>query len=168
MRRERSALRAMRYNPRMALEEEKGELTFRQEGKSVRAKAGAFDILFPKSERDVIMSAYNEWRSRVQNHFEPRWREHHGANVSEADLKAIIREVTLYWIGFCVMHRTPVQMGAAEWDEPQTRRIIRAAVERHFARGSEEATALCAQLMGLRRDTYLKWAESEETFLGIK
>ena len=143
-------------------------LTFRQEGSHVRAIAGAVNILFPKSERDAIVKAYDEWRPRVQSHFHPRWRSHRGANIAEADLEAIIREITLQWMGYCVMHRMPVQMGEAEWDQPLTRRIIRAAVERTFPRGSEDATALCAQIMGLSRDAYLKWAEKEDSFLGIK
>jgi hypothetical protein len=151
----------------MARHEIDRDLRIQQEGPNVRATAGALDILFPKSEREAVMAAYNEWRGRVLSHFEPRWRDHKGANFDEADFLAIIREITLHWIGFCVMHRMPVQMGAAEWDQPQTRRIIRLAVERRFARGSDEAAALCAQLMGISREAYLKWVETEDTFLGM-
>lgn len=151
----------------MAIKDNDEGLTLHQEGPNVRAVAEALDILFPKSEREAITRAYNDWRPKVLSWFENRWREHTGANIAEADLAGIVREVTLHWMGFCVMHRMPVQMGDAERDQPQTRRIIRAAVERRFARGSEEATALCAQLMGISREAYLKWAQADESFLGI-
>jgi len=151
----------------MAEQQDEG-LTFAQEGSSVRAVAEALDILFPKSEKDAILEAYNEWRPRVLAHFAPRWRTHGGANIAESELHAIVREITLYWMGFRVMHREPVQMSEAEWNDPQTRRIIRAAVERRFPRGSEDAIAVCAQLTGLSREAFARWAESDETFLGLK
>ena len=144
-----------------------GEVVFRQEGKNVRAVAGQFDVLFPKSQKKEIIAAYEEWRPRVEAHFEPRWRGYDGRNIEEKDLRVIVREITLHWMGFCVMHREPVQMGAAEWDQPQTRRIIRQVVEGAFPRGSDEATALCAQLMGISPDSYLEWADADETFMGL-
>ena len=152
----------------MAAKHADNNLTFKQEGPNVRAIAGDLNILFPKSKKNEIVKAFEEWSPRVRSHFDPRWRSHRGANIAEADLEAIIREITLQWMGYCVMHRMPVQMGEAEWDQPLTRRIIRAAVERTFPRGSEDATGLCAQIMGLSRDAYLKWAEKEDSFLGIK
>jgi hypothetical protein len=142
-------------------------LVFRQEEASVRATAGGLNILFPKSDREAIMQAFDEWRPRVHDHFEPRWHAHSGANIPRADLEAIVREVTLQWMCYHTMHRTPIQMSEAEWDQPLTRRIIRETVERRFARGSDEATALCAQLMGVSREQYLKWAQGEDTFLGV-
>lgn len=143
------------------------DLVVSQEGGDARAVAGHVNILFPKSGRDYIVAGFNEWRPKVMAHFEPRFRAHRGANLSESDLRAIVREVTLHWMGYCVMHRAPIRMDLAEWDHPQTRRIIRTAVERAFPRGSDEAAALCAQLMGITREAYLDWAEADESFLGI-
>jgi hypothetical protein len=152
----------------MAAKHADDSLTFKQEGSDVRATAGDLNILFPKSKKKEIVKAFEKWSPRVRSYFDPRWRTHPGANIPEADLEAIVREVTLQWMGFCVMHRTPIQMGEAEWNQPLTRRIIRSVVERTYARGSEDAAALCAQIMGLAREAYLKWAEGEESFLGLK
>ena len=147
--------------------EDDEDLVIKQEDGSVRAVAGSLDILFPKSKRDAIVKAYNQWRPKVLAYFEPRFRQHGGANIAESNLRDIVREVTLHWMGFCVMHRQPIRMGEAEWSQPQTRRIIRAAVERVLPRGSEEASAVCAQLMGITREDYQKWAEADDSFLGM-
>jgi hypothetical protein len=71
----------------------------------------------------------------------------------------------LHWMYFYIINQMPVQITNADWEHPQTRRIIQTVAERRFPAGSHEATALCAHLMGLSRDGYLRWREGDELFL---
>lgn len=151
----------------MPIEDSEQGLIIRQEGPNVRALSGSLNILFPKSQRDAVLSTYREWEPKVRAHFEPRWKEYSGATLTEAEFRALVREITLHWMGYFVMQRIPVEIAAEHLDHPQTRRIIRAAVEQRFPRGSDQAVALCAQLTGLTADQFRKWAEADESFLGM-
>lgn len=143
------------------------DLVVRQEGASVRAIADPVDILFPKTSRDAIVKAYNEWLPKAREHFAPRLEAHAGARLEAAELRAILREITLNWMGYHVMHREPVHIDEREWDHPQSWRVIRRVVEARLGAGTEAAAALCAQLMGITREAFRKWAASDDTFLGI-
>jgi hypothetical protein len=137
-------------------------LTVSQEGPHARARAGKLDFLFPDSDAAAIAEAYRSTSAQAHALFFPRWNSHQGPNIDAASFGAMIQEAALNWMYFYIANRLPLEVAGRDWEHPQTRRVIKAMVERSFPPGSEAATNLCAQLMGISRDDYLDWAEGEE------
>jgi hypothetical protein len=137
-------------------------LTVSQEGPHARATAGRLDILFPGSDATAIAEAYRTSTAQAQEHFLSRWSTYRGPNIDAASFGAMIQEAALNWMYFYIANRLPLEIADRDWEHPQTRRVIKAVVERSFPTGSDAATDLCAQLMGISRDDYLSWADGEE------
>ena len=140
-------------------------LGVRQEGRNARATSGRLNYLFVESDRDAVIATYRRFVARARDYFARRWKSFCGPNVDPDDFSDLTKEATLHWMYFYIINRKPVQITDADWEHPQTRRIIQSVVERRFPPGSHEATVLCAHLMGLSRDGYLKWREGNELFL---
>jgi hypothetical protein len=137
-------------------------LTVSQEGPHARARAGKLDFLFPDSDAAAIAEAYRTSSAQAHALFFPRWNSYQGPNIDAASFGAMIQEATLSWMYFYIANRMRLEISGRDWEHPQTRRVIKAMVERIFAPGSGPAINLCAQLMGISRDDYLGWAEGEE------
>jgi len=60
----------------------------------------------------------------------------------------IIQEITLHWMYFCALNHLPLEIAEADWEHPQTRRIIQSGVKRALQQGSDAETQLCACLLG--------------------
>jgi hypothetical protein len=137
-------------------------LTVSQEGPDARGRAGKLEYLFPGADAAGVIEAYHLIRAQAQEHFLSRWSTYRGANIDAASFGAMIQEAALNWMYFYIANRLPLEIADRDWEHPQTRRVIKAVVERSFPPGSEAATNLCAQLMGISRDDYLSWADGEE------
>jgi hypothetical protein len=142
-------------------------LTVRQEGNNVRVTTGRLDFLFPDSEAQDIGETYNRLALESEGHFTLRWESLPGADVAPSTFDEIVQEVTLNWMYIRATNHQPLQISEAEWEHPQTRRIIQSAVKRNLQPGSRIETQLCALLMGLSEAEYLNWHEADNTFLGI-
>jgi hypothetical protein len=140
-------------------------LSVRQEGRNARASVGRRSYLFVESDRDTVIATYLRFVSRARDYFGRRWQSFSGSNIDADDFSDLTQEATLHWMYFYIINRKPVQITDADWEHPQTRQIIQSVVERRFPPGSHEATDLCAHLMGLSRDGYLKWRAGNELFL---
>jgi hypothetical protein len=140
-------------------------LSIRQEGRNSRATSGRLNFLFVESDRDAVLATYTRFVARARDYFARRWRSFRGPNIDADDFTDLTQEATLHWMYFYIINRMPVQITETDWEHPQTRRIIQAIVERRFSPGSHEAIVLCAHLMGLSRDGYLRWREGDELFL---
>jgi hypothetical protein len=140
-------------------------LIVRQEGRNSRATSDRLNFLFVESDRDTVLATYTRFVAQARDYFARRWQSFRGPNIDAGDFTDLTQEVTLHWMYFYIINRMPVQITETDWEHPQTRRIIQVIVLRRFSPGSNEATALCARLMGLSRDDYLRWREGEELFL---
>ena len=141
------------------------ELTVHQEGSSVRAIAGRLNFLFLRSSTEVIRTTYTRVEAEAREHFATRCASQHGPDIPDEVLQDILQESTLHWMYFYINNRLAVPVMAAEWDHPQTRHIIQKAVERAVPPESQEASAICARLMGISVDAYREWREDYESFL---
>ena len=144
------------------------DLSFLQEGRDTRAVAGRLNFLFTGSDRHAIAQMFEVWSARAQARFGPRWNSFTGPNIIADDYRAMIREITLTWMQFFVLNGKPVQIAEAEWRHTQTYRIIESTVERTLAPRSQQATSLCAQLMGISREQYIEWSDGNKWLLGIQ
>jgi hypothetical protein len=140
-------------------------LIVRQEGRNSRATSGRLDFLFVASERNTVLSTYTKFVTVARDYFAPRWQSFPGPNLDTDDFHDLTQEATLHWMYFYILNRTPVEITDADWQHPQTRRIIQGVVERRFSPNSPEATALCAHFMGLSSTDYLRWRAGDELFL---
>ena len=142
-------------------------LSVRQEGSDARATTGRLDFLFPDSEAHNIGEAYNRLVIKADSQFAQRWKTIPGASVAPDAFHEMVQEITLHWMYFCVINHLSLQIGDAEWEHPQTRRIIQSAVKRNLQPGSAMETQLCAHMMGLSEAEYLQWCEADDAFLSI-
>jgi hypothetical protein len=141
--------------------------TVRQEGNNVRVATGRLDFLFPDSDAQDIGETYFRLALTSEAHFAPRWDSLPAAELAPGAFNEIVQEVTLTWMYFrAANHQTP-QIGHAEWEHPQTRRIIQSAVKRNIQHGSPLETQICGLLMGLTEAEYLDWREADDTALAI-
>ena len=140
-------------------------LTIRQEGTGVRVTTPRLDFLFPHSEAQNIRAAYDELAAKAQGHLAPRWKGLPAADIAPEAFHEIIQETTLHWMYFCALNDLPLQIGDAEWEHPQTRRIIQAAVQRNIRSASRAETQLCAHLIGLTEAEYVHWRKADDAFL---
>jgi hypothetical protein len=138
-----------------------------QEGSDARATTGRLDFLFPDSEAQKIGEAYDRLVLMVDSQFAQRWETIRGASVAPEALHEMVQEITLHWMYFCAVNHLALQIGHAEWEHPQTRRIIRSAVKRNLQPDSTAETQVCAHLMGISEAEYLQWREADEAFLSI-
>jgi len=140
-------------------------MTFTQEGPNVRVIAGRLNFLFTQSEHAVISAAYARHVVQGRAHFAQRL----GGDVLEPALAALVeavaREATLHWMYFYVVNRLAIEITAADWEHPQTRRIICRSVEEKVKPCSAEAAALSARLMGLSVADYQRWRRADEEYV---
>jgi hypothetical protein len=141
--------------------------TVRQEGNNVRVRTERLDFLFPHSEAQDIGETYQRLAFKSEAHFAPRWDPLPGAELAPSALDEIVQEATLNWMYFHAAQNQSLQIGDAEWDHPQTRRIIQSAVRRNIQPDSHLETQICALLMGLSEAEYLHWREADNTTLAI-
>lgn len=151
-----------------SLQDAEEDLSFLQEGLDTRARAVKLNFLFPRSDRDAIAQMFEVWSARARARFGPRWSSFTGPNIIADDYQAMIREITLTWMQFFVLNGMPVQIAEAEWRHPRTYQIIESTVERALAPRSQQATVLCAQLMGISRDQYVEWSDGNKWRLSIQ
>ncbi|HLC05427.1 MAG TPA: hypothetical protein VJK02_20515 [Anaerolineales bacterium] len=142
-------------------------LTVHQEGPNARVTAGRLNFLFGDSDRDEITRSYTKLVTQARDYLAPRWQTYSGPNIDAHDFQEITQEVTLHWMYFYLGNHQTARIEPEDWDQPQTRRIIQAAVERRFRSGSEQAIRLCAHLMGISQDEYLQWNEDNDSFLAM-
>ena len=142
-------------------------LSVRQEGSDARATTGRLDFLFPDSESHKIAEAYERLVLVADSHFAQRWNTLPAANVAPDAFHEMVQEITLHWMYFCAVNHRPLEIGDAEWEHPQTWRIIQSAVKRNLQPGSTAKTQVSAHLMGISEAEYLRWREAEETFLSL-
>jgi hypothetical protein len=143
------------------------ELTLRQEGRHVRITTERLNFLFLESEVDVVSATYERFVAQARAHFAARAQSPDEPGVPEELLREILRESTLSWMYFYILNRMPVRITAADWDHPQTRRIIQKVVELTLEPGSVDASVMCARLMGLSADAYREWRADNESFLAM-
>jgi len=151
----------------MSLPDADDSLTVRQEGRNVRATAGRLNFLFRDSDRDTIANLYARLAAQARAYFAPRWASHHATNIGASAFRDLIQEVTLHWMYFFVNNGKPVEISDADWEHPQTRRILQAVVERDLLPASEQAAELCAHLMGVSQEEYLRWRDGDQWLLSI-
>jgi hypothetical protein len=142
-------------------------LTVRQEGNNVRVSTRRLDFLFPNSEAKDIGETYNRLALESEGHFTMRWESLPGTDVDPSAFDEIVQEVTLNWMYIHATNLQSLQIGEAEWQHPQTRRIIQSAVKRNIQAGSHNEAQLCALLTGLSEAEYLNWHEADNTYLDI-
>jgi hypothetical protein len=142
-------------------------LSVRQEGSDARATTGRLDFLFPDSDAHNIGEAYNRLVLMADRKFAQRWKTIPGAIVALDAFHEMVQEITLHWMYFCAVNHLSLQIGDAEWEHPQTKRIIQSAVKRNLQPGSATETQVCAHLMGLSEAEYLQWREADDAFLSI-
>jgi hypothetical protein len=133
------------------------QINVRQEGRNARATTSRLNFLFPDSEAQDITDACRRLILEAESHFGPRWRAHTGTGISESAFHEIIQEIALHWMYFRAINHLPQDVDEADWEHPQTRRIIRTGATRNLPPGSDAETRLCADLMGLSEAEYLDW-----------
>lgn len=148
----------------MAASTKIGGLSVRREGQHTRVSSERINVLFIESEPDFIIGAYSKFVDSARGHFRPLWASYRGANIDEADLDELTQRAALDSLYFFVVNKVPLQIFDREWQSAQTRRIVRACVERRFREGSAEATDLCAHLMGFSPEEYLCWREGDDRY----
>ena len=151
----------------MPLFDAEDSLIVRQEDRNARATAGRLDFLFRDSDKDTIARLCSRLVAQARDYFASRCRSHRGANIGAPAFHDLIQETTLNWMYFYVNNRRRVQILDADWEHPQTGRIIQAVVERDFQPASVEAVQLCAHLMGVSQEEYLNWREGDQWLLSI-
>lgn len=139
-------------------------LSVRREGRHTRVSSDRINVLFVDSEPDFIIAAYAKVFDSARTHFRPLWASYRGPNIDEADLAELTQRATLDSMYFFVVNKVPLQVFDLEWHSAQTRRIVRESVERRFPAESREAADLCAHLMDLSPEEYLRWREGDELY----
>jgi hypothetical protein len=142
-------------------------LTVRQEGRDVRATTGRLNFLFPGSSARIIGETYNHLIPKADSHFALRWNAHDGPNIGPGAFYEITEEITLHWMYLHAINQQTLEISNADWEHPQTRRIIQSGVRRNLQGGPEAEAYLCARLMGLSDTEYRNWREADDTFLSI-
>ncbi|HSB89904.1 MAG TPA: hypothetical protein VLD63_07765 [Anaerolineales bacterium] len=138
-----------------------------REGSGTRITAGRLNFLFPDSEAGEISDAYHRLIVETERRFTPRWKAFAGVSIGEAPFLEIVQEITLHWMYFYALHQLPLEIQEADWDHPQTRRILQGGVRRHLPGDAEAQARLSAHLMGLSIAEYLKWHEVDDAFLSM-
>jgi hypothetical protein len=128
-------------------------ISVRQEGRDARVTTGRLDFLFPDSDVHHIGEAYNRLVLETHGHFAQRWKTIPAASLAPDAFPEIVQEITLHWMYFCAINHLSLQIGAAEWEHPQTRRIIRSAVKRNLQPGQGTEAQLCAHLMAFQKSS---------------
>jgi hypothetical protein len=144
-----------------------GPISVRQEGRNARATTRHLNFLFPDSDAHNIAEAHSRLILEADSRFRPRWKAYSGANLSQVAFHEIVQEITLHWILFHASNHLPLRIDEADWEHPQTRRIVQAGVKRNLPPGSDVETKLCAHLLGLSEAEYLLWRDADDAFLGI-
>jgi hypothetical protein len=137
----------------------------RQEGHNARVTTSRLNFLFPDSEAPDISSIYGRLILEADGHFGPRWRAHTRTSISEGAFHEVIQEITLHWMYFHAINQLPQGVDEADWEHPQTRRIIQTGVKRNLPPGSDAEMRVCADLMGLSEAEYLIWRDLDDDFL---
>jgi hypothetical protein len=138
-----------------------------REGSATRITAGRLNVLFPASDPSEIRDAYHRLLLETERRFTPRWKDFAGVSIADAAFFEIVQEITLHWMYFYVLHQLPLQIHEADWDHPQTRRILQAGVRRSLPGDAGTQARLSAHLMGLSVAEFLSWREADDAFLSM-
>jgi len=148
-------------------------LVFSQEGADVRVTSASLNYLFGKSNPKAMFKAYKNLEARTHKHFRPRWQSFTGLNLKTSEFLELLRNIVLNDLYLYAVNGIPVWMvnflpnwlvRVWNWNHPDTRDIIERFVDNRFSRYSPEATQLCAHLMGLTEEGYLKWSKNWSLF----
>jgi hypothetical protein len=112
---------------------------------------------------DALIKTYTHFSAIARERFGNRWRSFKGPNIDEEEFGYIVQGVTLTWIYYFAINNLPIKITDADWDEDSfSRNAIERVVQRRFPKGSKEATALCAHLMGVPESDYIAWRKQQD------
>ena len=135
-----------------------------EEGSSCRARAGTFNYLFRNSTRERVRTDYLRSRNFVGSRIGPRWNTLNTHGQTPNGLEELVQEITLHWMYYYSVNRLQVAVSDSDIAHPQTRRIIRKHVERHFGELTERAMLAGGVLFGVSDEDFKKGIEADARF----
>lgn len=141
------------------------DLALLQDGVRVKVTGGRINFGFNNTDAKTILGIYTGVVTQVRDLVGPRWLAYRGKNISAASFLYLTQYQALWEMTSYFNARTPLEFSAEHRDTGELRRGIQKVVEEQFPRGTEDATSLCAALMGITPEAYLKWQKNNEDWL---